>query len=99
MTCAPAAPGDAFNVAAVVKNAAGSVIAARNLRFTSSDTAVAVVSGNHGVLIARAAGTAMLTVAVTPGVSATSIVTVGARHVWRVDPNVAADRSREIGSL
>ena len=92
------APGDAFNVAAVVKNAAGGVIGARGLRFTSSDTAVVVVSTN-GVLTARAAGTATLTAAVAPGVSATSTVTVGARHVWRVDPTVAADRSREVGSL
>ena len=92
------APGDAFNVAAVVENAAGDVIGARGLRFTSSDTAVVVVSSN-GVLTARAAGTATLTAAVAPGVSATSSVTVAARHVWRVDPTVAAGRSREIGSL
>ena len=91
------APGDAFSLLAEVKSATGRLVGARRVQFSSNDTTVVVVDGN-GVLLARAVGTATLTAAISPGVTATTAVTVGQRHIWRVDPAIAETQSREIGS-
>ncbi len=93
------APGDSLPVTATVRDSTGALVQGIGLVWASKDATIARV-GAAGNVVAVAPGSTFATVFVQPGVKDSVPVTVtSARHVWYVNPAVAAGNAGvELGS-
>lgn len=93
------APGDSLPVTAVVRDSTGALVQGVNLAWASKDVTI-VRAGPSGSLVAVAPGSTYATVAVQPGVKdSVPVVVTPVRHVWYVNPVVAAaNLGVELGS-
>lgn len=91
------AQGDLFTLSAEVRDSRGKLMAGLNLGWSSSDTAKVKVTSS-GLLRAVAQGSAVVTAAVAPGIRDTVTVTVGERHRWVVNPQLAQNQPSQVGS-
>jgi hypothetical protein len=91
--------GDRFPLSAAVRDSGGAVVAGIGLVWTSADTAV-VKADATGNLVGVGAGTAKVFANAAPGLKDSVTVTVsGTRHVWFVNPALAAlNGGVELGS-
>ena len=87
---ATVAPGDRFPLTATVRDSGGAVVSGIGLVWTSADTTV-VKADATGNLVGVGPGTAQVYANAAPGLKDSVTVTVaGTRHVWYVNPAVAA---------
>lgn len=92
------APGDSLPVTATVRDSAGGIVQGVGLVWHSKDATIVRASAN-GSLVAVAPGSTFASVAVAPGVIDSILVVVSSvRHVWYVNPAVAAGNAVELGS-
>ncbi len=93
------AAGDRLPLSAVVKDSAGVIVGAfPAIGWQSQDTTVARVDA-LGQVTAVAAGSTKVVAFLSPGIADTAAVTVSAtRHVWYVNPAIAAGNTAELGS-
>ena len=91
--------GDRFPLAATVRDSSGALVSGIGLVWTSADTTV-VKADATGNLVGVGAGTAKVYANAAPGLRDSVTVTVSAvRHVWFVNPAVAAlNAGVELGS-
>ena len=91
--------GDRFPLSATVRDSSGAVVPGIGLVWTSADTAV-VRTDATGYLVGVGPGTAQVFANAAPGLKDSVTVTVSdTRHVWYVNPAVAAlNGGTELGS-
>ncbi len=95
---ATVATGDSLPVSATVRDSSGAITQGVNLVWVSQDTTVLRARAG-GRLIAITPGATYAGVVVSPGIRDSILVTVtAARHVWYVNPVVAASNTVELGS-
>lgn len=96
---AAVAVGDRFPLTATVRDSAGTVVQGVGLVWSSADTTV-VRADAAGRLVGAHAGSALVFAFAAPGLRDSATVTVDSlRHVWWVDPAVAAlNGGVELGS-
>ncbi len=91
--------GDRFPLTATVRDSLGALVQGVDLVWSSADTAV-VKADATGNLVGAKAGSALVYAFAAPGLRDSATVTVDSlRHVWWVDPAVAAQHGGvELGS-
>jgi hypothetical protein len=89
--------GDQFLARVDVRDSVGNLLAGKGLAWASSNTGVMTVDST-GKITAVANGSALLTAAVSPGVTDTLTVSVGPRHRWVVNAAGAQGQASEVGS-
>jgi hypothetical protein len=91
-------PGERVPLTATVKDSTGAIVQGIGLVWASKDTTIARADA-AGNVIGVAAGSTFALATVSPGVKDSVPVTVsGVRHVWYVNPVVAAGNPVELGS-
>ena len=93
------APGDSLPVTVVVKDSTGALVQGVGLVWQTKDSTI-MRPGAGGSLVAVAPGSTYATVFVQPGVKdSVPVVVTSVRHVWYVNPAVAAaNLGAELGS-